>query len=180
MASRHAALVPLSREHHAALALAFRLHHPAPPGPVTPITPASTPAGRAREVQAFFAAQLVRHFAAEEDAVFPAVASHAPAGDPAHALVARLRAEHRELERLRDAIDPGAAEATLAPALGAFADLLERHVRAEERELFVRFEELVADPDVRRAVADAVTATLGPLPEGVVPRSGDAPSRPTR
>ena len=39
---RHASLVPLSHDHRDALGLAFRLRHPAPPGPVTPMTPAGT------------------------------------------------------------------------------------------------------------------------------------------
>jgi hemerythrin-like domain-containing protein len=47
----------------------------------------------------------------------------------------RLRAEHAELTRLVGATREG-APAEQRAALAGFADLLERHVRWEERELF--------------------------------------------
>jgi hemerythrin superfamily protein len=137
MPRRHPSLVPLSHEHQHALALAFRLHHPAPPGPATPSTPASTPRARAEETLGFFARELVAHFHAEETVLFPFLRAR-PDLDPAlRACCDGLVAEHRRLEALRDAVagavdDPDACDA----ALRAFADLLEAHVRVEERVLF--------------------------------------------
>jgi hypothetical protein len=58
MARRRDAQAPLSHDHQKARSLAFRLLHPAPPGPVTPIMPAGTPASRRAEALGFFAAHL--------------------------------------------------------------------------------------------------------------------------
>jgi hypothetical protein len=63
--------------------------------------------------------------------------------------LARLRAEHAELyrllERARTATPPD-----LRSHLGAFADLLERHVRWEERELFPYVESQLDGPTLAR------------------------------
>jgi hemerythrin superfamily protein len=161
---RHPSLVPLSHDHREALGLAFRLHHPAPPGPVTAMTPASTPRSRADETLAFFARHLVPHFRAEEDVLFPFLRAEPAAGATAAALCDRLCGEHRHLETLREAIAAARDDdAALAAALGAFADLLEAHVRCEERELFEAFPEGLARDAVERLGAE-IRAVLGTRP----------------
>jgi hemerythrin-like domain-containing protein len=139
MARRHDALIPLSHDHRNALALAFRLQHPAPPGPVTPTTPASTPDSCAAETVGFFREHLVGHFAIEEQLLFPALRAVYPPGTAEHTLIAELVAEHRQLEELRGAIEKAHGSDRLPAALTAFADLLERHIRREERGLFAHF-----------------------------------------
>jgi hemerythrin-like domain-containing protein len=147
MARRHDALIPLSQDHRNALALAFRLEHPAPPGPVTPTTPASTPDSRAAETVAFFREHLVPHFAIEEEVLFPALrAAYAP-GTAEHTLIVELIAEHRTLEALRATLEQARSSERLPAALAAFAALLERHIRREERDLFAHFPGALA-PDV--------------------------------
>ena len=141
MARRHDALIPLSQDHRSALALAFRLHNPAPPGPVTPTTPAGTPASRAAETLAFFRDHLIGHFAIEEELLFPALRNAATPGGGEAGLLDRLVREHRELEALRARIERETDEGALGAALTAFADLLESHVRSEERGLFRAFPE---------------------------------------
>jgi len=160
VARRHQSIVPLSHDHRDALALAFRLHHPSPPGPVTAVTPPSTPASRAAEVLDFFVGHLDGHFRAEEDALFPAIARHLATDDPRAALVHTLIGEHREMESMRDALAALAAsahadETILLQPLIAFADLLERHIRREERELFADFATIVPE-----AAASAVGARI--------------------
>jgi len=159
MARRHESLLALSRDHHDALILAFRLLHPAPPHPVTAVTPESTVAERARWVQELFARSLRTHFAAEETALFPLLAAHRAPGTPPHALLARLREEHRTLEALHATIAAPPDDAALATALDAFGTLLEAHVRAEERELFAHFEAWVPA---------AAAAALGPAIDAVL------------
>ncbi len=155
MARRHDALIPLSQDHRSALALAFRLHNPAPPGPVTPTTPASTPASRADETLAFFEMHLTRHFAIEEELLFPSLRRFGipPSVEPG--LLDRLEGEHRELAALRTRIAEATttSETTLCAALTAFADLLECHVRTEERGLFVHFPAELPDAAVRELQA---------------------------
>ena len=139
MARRHDALIPLSHDHRSALALAFRLHNPAPPGPVTPTTPASTPASRAEETIAFFQRNLVEHFAIEEELLFPAIRAAGAAAGVEAGLVDRLVSEHRELERIKARIEHASDDGERGSALTAFADLIESHVRTEERMLFAKF-----------------------------------------
>jgi iron-sulfur cluster repair protein YtfE (RIC family) len=171
MARRHPSLIPLSRDHHDALALAFRLQHPSPPGPATAMTPPSTAESRARETLDFFVAHLEGHFRAEEEVLFPAVVGADRADGACRALVADLVAEHRAMETQRDAIATALASAgDLGAALAAFAATLERHVRREERELFIAFADLVPEPDAS-ALGPPIDAILAARP----PRACDLP-----
>jgi hemerythrin superfamily protein len=154
---RHPSLIPLSHDHREALGLAFRLHHPSPPGPVTAMTPASTPESRCAETLAFFTRHLVPHFRAEEDVLFPFLRTHLPAGV---ALLDALVADHRRFQALRDAVAAARDDAARAPALTAFADLLEAHVRCEERELFEAFPDGVPQDETQR-LGDAIRAAIG-------------------
>jgi hemerythrin-like domain-containing protein len=161
---RHQSLIPLSHQHRDALMVAFRLHHPAPPGPVTAMTPASTPQSRAADALAFFRDHLVGHFRAEEDVLFPALRARLAADAPRTALIDGLVAEHRRLEALRDGVAAaGEDETALAPALTAFADLLEAHVRCEERELFEVVPDVLAAGDTE-ALEAAIRTALGTRP----------------
>jgi hypothetical protein len=172
MARRHDSLIPLSRDHRDALALAFRLHHPSPPGPATAVTPPSTPASRAAEVLDFFAAHLDGHFRAEEKELFPCIAAgvRAAADESTSELLGELVAEHRRME-LRDAIAAALARAVDEPPgddaldqpLREFATVLERHVRREERDLFVRFDRVVPAADAV-AVGPRIQAILDTRP----------------
>lgn len=161
---RHPALIPLSHDHQHALALAFRLHHPSPPGPVTAVTPASTPESRAAEVRDLWTRELVTHFQAEEAVLFPALRRHVGADDPAHALIAALLAEHERMRTLVDALGSAPDDDARGPLLVAFADLLEAHVRTEERQLFVRFPDLVRDPREAEALGVDIGACLASRP----------------
>lgn len=172
MPRRHESLVPLSRDHRDALALAFRLHHPSPPGPATAVTPPSTAASRAAEALDFFRAHLAGHFAAEEEVLFPAIAARLAADAPERFLLDALIADHRRMDELRDEIAAALAAGArsgdddrLATPLRALADTLEQHVRREERELFARFEELVRPADAR-AVGPLIAAVLAARPPG--------------
>ena len=123
---RTAELAPLSRDHHVALAHALTLR-------------------RASEedvaaVVATFLAFLVTdgraHFALEEELLAPQVPDdHAD-------LVTRMRVEHEEILRRAEALGrcPDVA------AAGELGDLLTRHVRFEERELFPLLERRLSAP----------------------------------
>ena len=158
---RHESLVPLSHDHRQALGLAFRLSHPAPPGPVTPTTPASTPTSRAHETVAFFRRSLAPHFRTEEEVLFPAVRTRLGAGDPVAALLDDLVADHRRFERLCSGIKGTHDEGALERLLAEFGKALEHHIRREERELFNRFSELVSDEAEALQVGTAIRAMLG-------------------
>lgn len=118
-------LKPLSSEHHHALLVAFQVKQS--------LAGHSESAGAPRDLTGLvslvrrFDDQVMRtHLRTEEDVL----GAHIVPED-----MHRLRAEHAELTRLlveARGSDPAAQRAALA----AFADLLERHVRWEERELF--------------------------------------------
>jgi hypothetical protein len=155
---RHPSLIPLWQHHRDALMLCFRLHHPAPPAAVTPMTPASTPQSRAAETLGFYQQHLLGHFRAEEDQLFPFLRQRLPDEPGRAALFDELVAEHRRLAALREEIAAADGEAALAGALAAFADLLESHVRREEREVFEKFPDAVPG-----AEADTLAAAIRDL-----------------
>ena len=117
---RHADLVQLSREHHAALKLALHARRAAESGDADEIRKL---AGRVVE---FFADELDAHFRIEEQGILVALEQ---GGEDAP--VRRTLDEHHELRTLVSALaHPNAT------TLWRFADLLASHVRYEERELF--------------------------------------------
>jgi hemerythrin-like domain-containing protein len=127
---RHPRLQDLSREHHGALKLVRGARRAAACGQAGEVQE------QARRIAAAFAAELDPHFRAEERDVLPLL-SRAGRDD----LVQRTLADHREIGvvvarlRLPDAAD-----------LCRFADLMEAHVRFEERELFEAAQALIAAP----------------------------------
>ena len=108
------ALRNLSNEHHQGLVLAKRAKRAA----------GTEDAQRVwQEIRDRFAAELEPHFRAEETGLVPALERLGKAG-----LVQQTLDEHTELRRL---ISENSAQ-----AMTGFAELLERHIRFEERELF--------------------------------------------
>ncbi len=122
---RSRALKPLSSEHHQALLVAFQLKKG--------LAGHAESAGAPKDLPGLLA--LARRF--EEQVFLPhARAEEELLGEFISAPdMARLRAEHAELARLVAAARTD-APGELRAHLGAFADLIERHVRWEERELF--------------------------------------------
>jgi hypothetical protein len=137
---RHAALVPLSRDHHFALMHALSLRRAAE-------APLGHPPGTLATAEAFLAFwgdELVGHMADEEEALLPFL------GDVAADLALRLRAEHEDLrlgvallrQAIADGVDP-------RPRLREIGDLLHDHVRFEERVFFERVQEGLPEPALR-------------------------------
>lgn len=117
---RHQQLQDLSREHHTALQLALRAKRAAQSGDTAQIA-----ASAAVCVEAF-SVELDPHFVIEENELLPALAQHGE-----HDLVRRTLADHEQLRSLVVQLaQPDAA------TLHSFAELLNSHVRFEERELF--------------------------------------------
>jgi hemerythrin-like domain-containing protein len=133
---RHLRLQPLSHDHHRALVLARHAQRAADRG-----ADASALAQTWSDVAQRFGSELEPHFRIEEAWLFPDLVDVGEVG-----LAERALADHA---RLRELVRE---EATREIAL-EFAELLERHVRFEERELFPRVERLLAeraDTDPRR------------------------------
>ena len=111
-------LVPLSRQHFRGLVLCMRIHRKRAERDVLQ-----------REMLQLYSDEVRFHFQAEEKFLFPAarrIAAVAP-------LVRELRAEHKKLRR---AFTAARRRALGSAQLTRFADLLEGHIRKEERRLF--------------------------------------------
>lgn len=129
---RHPSLVALSHDHHHGLALALRCRKQAL-GQLKPMGVAGL-RERAQEFVDFYRADLIKHFRAEEEVLFPLM-REAPAANPT--LIDELIKQHQEIT---NAIAPLEAGSGLSKLLFDIGDLLERHIRKEERELFPLFE----------------------------------------
>jgi hemerythrin-like domain-containing protein len=144
---RHSSLIPLSHDHHHGLALALRCRKQAL-GQLKP-TGASGLRERSKEFLAFYRDHLVEHFRAEEEILFPLLRSSVPQSE---VIIDELKVEHDEIRRAVPQLETGIGTAKLIFDLG---DLLERHIRKEERELFPLFER-----HVEKTRAESIEAEL--------------------
>ena len=140
---RHPSLVPLSHDHHHGLALALRCRKQAL-GQIKPMG-AEGLRERAKEFREFFENGLTQHFRAEEEVLFPLLYSLVP---ESHTLIAELKADHALIRAANVEIE---SEQGLGKRIFDLGDVLERHIRREERELFPLFEQQVNDEDARAA-----------------------------
>lgn len=152
---RHPSLVPLSHDHHHGLALALRCRKQAL-GQLKPMG-AEGLRERAREFREFFTQNLVNHFRAEEEALFPELSARVPESGE---MIELLRREHK---KIRSAIPELEKETGLGKLIFDLGDLLEQHIRKEERELFPLFEEHLDRFDVE-TVGERIKAILGAVP----------------
>jgi hemerythrin-like domain-containing protein len=122
---RSKALMSLSREHHTALVLAKRAQRLAQGEAGEALEFMHTLAGR-------FAAELEPHFQIEEAGLLAALARLDEHGMPEMAtLIERTHDDHQALRELA-----GRIRQQDFNSLQSFGELLESHVRFEERELF--------------------------------------------
>jgi hemerythrin-like domain-containing protein len=147
VARRHPALVPVARDHHECLILAQRLLRGSTASDRR--WPAE-PAAQAGLLADFFESHLRRHFAVEEQTVFPAARDM---GADAANLVSQLAAEHRSMAGLVQGLATNTR--VTAESLAAFGALLNAHVRLEDRTLFPLMEARLA-PDALARLRDAV------------------------
>jgi hemerythrin-like domain-containing protein len=117
---RSTQLAPLSREHHEGLLTVWKIRQGLRNG--------TDPNLIARFVQWFWQEELKTHFQQEEGVLMPLMPN-----DP---LLQRMMEEHQEIEALLH-INEQIADVDL---LGKIADLLDQHIRFEERQLFPHIE----------------------------------------
>ncbi|MGZ8694095.1 MAG: hemerythrin domain-containing protein [Gaiellaceae bacterium] len=154
---RDPALVPLSHDHHHALVRARRLRKAA-----------AGEGDLARETAAFvhgFLRESVPHFRDEEERLFPLALLHAPEREE---LVAELVLEHVRLHALVARLAAGDAGAAAEAG-----ELLELHVRREERELFPALEECVPPAALAALALDEREASPEPPAIDLLHAPGD-------
>lgn len=150
-------LIPLSRQHQHALALCVRIDR------ASPVPDADLNAWQTEAAQ-LFQLEITIHFAAEEQAVFPA-ARQFPELIP---LVDDLLSDHAAL---RASFARAAAGKMSAADLSTFAERMSTHIRKEERQLFERLQALMTQEELARlgekledALKDATLACALPPP----------------
>ena len=117
---RHEALVQLSRDHHFGLLLCWKLKE----GLKKDIAPERM----SKYIGLFYLQNLKPHFAEEEESLFPLLGNE-------HPLIAEAITEHRRFEKM---IADGFHH---QDQIQNFRDLLELHIRKEERQIFPAIEE---------------------------------------
>jgi hypothetical protein len=136
---RHSALIPLSRDHHDGLVQAVRLRRAAANGG------ASARLAAAREFVEFF----------RNEELFPLFLRYVRS-QPAPLREARV--QHVQLEGFARKLDIAVAAGIVdRETLDAAGELLEAHIRLEERQLFPLIEELVPDDELGRLGSPAGT-----------------------
>ena len=140
---RSPALTPLSHDHHRALFVALQLKR--------------AEDGSAFAVfEEFLAGEGGTHFEIEESILLPGWLDADPDADPEGA--ERVRAEHREL---REAGRRFAATEPTAAELHELGELLDRHIRFEERELFPAIEARLDEASLSELGARIAAAEAG-------------------
>jgi hemerythrin-like domain-containing protein len=127
---RDANLVPLSRQHFRALVLCMRIHRKRAARSVLQ-----------REMLDLYADDVRFHSLAEEKFLFPAARRIAAAAP----VVCELLAEHKKLRR---AFAAARRRALKSAELVRFADLLEGHIRKEERQLFEQCQKQMSEKEL--------------------------------
>lgn len=112
---RHPALQPLSREHHNGLQLSWKIR--------TGLKKDIEISRITKYVDWFYKTHLLPHFEIEEKYIFPILGKD-------NDLIKKAISEHREIKRL------AGTEAELYKNLNPLAEILENHIRFEERVLF--------------------------------------------
>jgi len=135
---RHPALHPLSHDHHQGLILAQQLKKGAPQYKGMP----STLEDKKEYTLSFYKTELVKHFQDEENILFPAVKKKNAEVDR---LIAEIISEHRKMESL---VSELGKTKHLENVLDELGKLLEKHIRKEERELFVEIESVLNDKEL--------------------------------
>ncbi len=135
---RHTALYSLSHDHHQGLILAQQIKKGAPQYKGMP----STIEGKRDYTIQFYNSELNRHFANEEEILFPAVKNKNAELDRK---IAEIISEHRKMESLVQDLEKTDRFENVLDELG---HLLEKHIRKEERELFVRIEEVLNENEL--------------------------------
>jgi iron-sulfur cluster repair protein YtfE (RIC family) len=153
---RNESLIPLSREHHYGLLVCLRIHR----GLESHQADLRWLSERAEKAVRFFESDLKTHFEVEEKFVFPAMSGIQEATSTIEDLVG----EHRSLAKLVAELSEERGP-KLAILLGKFAQVLEAHIRKEERILFPCYELNISSAkasQVKSQVLEALGSALKP------------------
>ena len=121
---RHEALVQLSRDHHFGLLLCWKLKEG--------LKKEISPERMSKYIKLFYSGNLAPHFLEEEEYIFPLLGND-------HPLITEAISQHREFETMI------AAGFETTEQIQTFKDLLELHIRTEERQIFPEIEKTASE-----------------------------------
>ena len=130
---RHEALVQLSRDHHFGLLLCWKLKEG--------LKKEISAERMGKYVQLFYEHNLKLHFLEEEETLFPLLGND-------HPLIKEAISEHREFEKI---VSDGFKD---LKEIKYFGDLLESHIRKEERQIFPAIEEHASDEELQNLLEE--------------------------
>lgn len=130
---RNQALIPLSHDHHHGLVVALRLKKGGPASPNDSWLEGAD--NQALQLLEFADSELLNHFQLEEELVFPVLLKLDI--DEISTLTHELLGEHQVMRASLDAI----RQSSDSTILKHFGELLEAHIRKEERILFPLIEQ---------------------------------------
>lgn len=139
MSRRHDSLIPLTHDHHHALAQARRLND------LAALEDETQRRNAANDFVNFYLGRALRHFREEEELFFAPLVD-----DPtARELVVRAVSDHLRLHSMVRRVKRQLTDGEVDPQLlSQIADLLTEHVRFEEQELFPLVEERVPEEEL--------------------------------
>jgi len=127
---RHQAIVSFSKDHHFGLLLVWKIRHG--------LNSAVDPRRISNYVIYFFKEDLAKHFREEEQFLFSKLADN-------DVLRKQAEAEHLVIYDLIAAIEENKYDAILLKQL---ADKLEKHIRFEERQLFIHLQNTISSAEL--------------------------------
>jgi iron-sulfur cluster repair protein YtfE (RIC family) len=135
---RHKSLISLSHDHHHGLVLSQLIKKNAPEYKNLP----KTIEGKVEYTINFYKAELIKHFRQEEEILFPAAKGKDKKVD---LLIDEIISEHRRIGDLVNKLKPENDQVQLLDELG---NLLESHIRKEERNLFPEIEKILSEDEL--------------------------------
>ncbi len=137
---RHKSLFSLSHDHHHGLVLAQLIKINAPEYKNLP----NTVEGKVEYTINFYNIELLKHFSQEEKILFPAAKGKDKKVD---LLIDEIISEHRKIDKLVSELK---SENDCVQILDELGNLLDNHIRKEERELFPMIQNILTDAELEK------------------------------
>ena len=134
---RNAAMVEFSKDHHFALLLVWKIRQG--------LRKSIEPARISSYIVHFFDTDLIYHFKDEEEVLFNKLSTKNP-------LRTQAETEHKNIKQVIDELRKNAVDRNL---LKNFADILEKHIRFEERELFEHLQQNLTEDTLAEMASSA-------------------------